>query len=131
MSTCLLTQVYTEYIHISMNTAVVNVKIDPETKKAARDVAERMGVSLSSLIKSYLREVVKTKKTVLSASPEPSAYFVKMLKKAEEEVKKGDVVSFDNTKDAIAYLDDMIENEKDSNNSRELLLRLKLPSENV
>jgi len=114
-----------------MNTAVVNVKIDPETKKAARDVAERMGVSLSSLIKSYLREVVKTKKTVLSASPEPSAYFVKMLKKAEEEVKKGDVVSFDNTKDAIAYLDDMIENEKDSNNSRELLLRLKLPSENV
>ena len=97
-----------------MNTAVVNIKIDPETKKAAQDVANRMGVTLSGLIKSYLREVVKTKKTILSASPEPSPYFIRMLKKAEAEIKRGEVVSFASGGDAIAYLDNMIGNEKGS-----------------
>ena len=97
---------YTGYTLVYMNTAVVNIKIDPETKKAAQDVAEKMGVSLSSLIKSYLREVVKTKKTMLSATEEPSPYFIKMLKKAEEDIKTGRVSPvFDNAKDAIAWLD--------------------------
>lgn len=95
-----------------MNTAVVNIKIDPSTKKDAQAVARKMGVSLSALIKSYLKEVAKTKTVTLSAREEPSPYFVKMLKKAEEEVKKGDVITFDNAEAAIAYLNDTIEDDK-------------------
>ena len=63
-----------------MNTAIVNIKIDPKTKEEVQEIASKMGASLSSLIRSYLREVVKTRTATLSAREEPSSYFVKMLK---------------------------------------------------
>lgn len=89
-----------------MNTSVVNVKVDPEVKKKAQEVAEKFGFSLSVLINDYLKTIARTKKIEINSEEEPSDYFIKSMKESEEDIKKGFVSpSFDNAKDALAWLD--------------------------
>ncbi|MBI2017924.1 type II toxin-antitoxin system RelB/DinJ family antitoxin [Candidatus Daviesbacteria bacterium] len=88
-----------------MQTAVINIKVEPKTKKEAQKVAEEMGISLSGLINGFLKQVVKTKTVTLSAKEEPSEYMIQSLKEAEDDIKAGRVSpTFDNAKDAIAWL---------------------------
>lgn len=90
-----------------MNTAVINIKTEPETKRKAHEVAQEIGISLSSLINAYLKELIKTKKVQFSAGEEPSDYLIKTIKNAEENYKKGNTSpAFSNAKDAIKFLED-------------------------
>lgn len=52
-----------------MNT-VISVRTDSEIKNAAQQLSRSAGISLSSLINSYLRQVVATRRIELYA-PEP------------------------------------------------------------
>ncbi len=87
-----------------MNTAVINIKTQPETKIKAQTVAKELGLNLSSIINAYLTQLIKTKTVTFSVSEEPTKYLIKMLKKSQEDIKAGRVVSFKNAKDAIKYL---------------------------
>lgn len=88
-----------------MNTAVIITKTDPQVKKRAQEIAKEFGISLSALIKAYLKQLVKSRKVTLRE--EPSAYMIKALKESAENIKKGRVSpTFDNSDDAIAWLDD-------------------------
>lgn len=88
-----------------MNTAVVNVKINPAVKKEAQKVAGEMGLSLSAVINGFLRHFVKTREISFSAAEEPSNYLIESLKEAEQDIKKGRVSpTFNNARDAIAWL---------------------------
>ncbi len=92
-----------------MNTAVIITKTDPVVKKRAQEVAKEIGVSLSSLINAYLRQIIKTKTVTFSARPqeEPSEYLIKTIKQAEKNYKEGKASPvFTNAKDAIKYLED-------------------------
>ena len=109
----------TKYIHfiysVYMNTAIVNIKVDPKTKKEAQKVAEELGVSLSSLIKAYLKEIIRTKTVTFSAaSEEPSEWLIKTLRESEADRMAGRVGSFESVDDAIGHLDKMIKNEENS-----------------
>lgn len=90
-----------------MNTAVVNVKVDPMVKKSAQKIARELGISLSGLINGYLRQLIRTKTVTFSTNREiPSDYMIKALKESEEDIKAGRVSpTFTNAKDAIAWLD--------------------------
>lgn len=88
-----------------MNTAVINIKVHPDTKREARKVAEEMGLSLSGLINGFLRQVIRTKTITFSAREEPSEYMIKALKESQEDIKHGRVSpGFTNSEDAIAWL---------------------------
>lgn len=89
-----------------MNTAVVNIKIDPKTKKLAQEVAGKLGFSLSSLINGYLKQLIKTETVIFSTSEEiPNEYMLNALKESKKDIEKGDVSpAFDNTEDAMAWL---------------------------
>lgn len=87
-----------------MNSAVVNIKIEPQVKKEAQKLAEKLGLPLSALIKSYLKQIIRAQEVVLTVSEEPTEYLLKSLKEAEGDIKAGRVTSFDNAKDAIAWL---------------------------
>lgn len=88
-----------------MNTAVVNVKVNPKVKKDAQKVAERLGLSLSSLINGYLRHLIKTETVTFSLKEEPSEYMIQALKESKADIKAGRVSpTFTNAKDAIAWL---------------------------
>lgn len=91
-----------------MNSAVVNIKIEPQVKKEAQKLAEKLGLPLSALIKSYLKQIIRAQEVVLTVSEEPTEYLLKSLKEAEEDVKAGRVTSFDNAKDAIGWLNGFV-----------------------
>lgn len=89
-----------------MNTAVINIKVNSQTKKEAQAVAQEIGVSLSGLINGFLRHLIRTRTATFSATEEPSEYLIQSLKEAEDEIKMGWVSpSFDNAEDSIAWLD--------------------------
>ena len=87
-----------------MNTAIINVKVEPITKRKARRVAEDLGLSLSGLVNGLLKQVIRTKTVTLSVSDEePTEYMLKALKESSEDIKRGRVISFENGADAIKY----------------------------
>ncbi|MFH1535890.1 MAG: type II toxin-antitoxin system RelB/DinJ family antitoxin [Patescibacteria group bacterium] len=90
-----------------MNYAIVNLKIDPKTKREAQLVAGEFGIPLSTLLKSYIKQIIRTKRVVLDISEEPSEYMIQALKESKEDIKAGRVSpTFTNAKDAIAWLND-------------------------
>lgn len=91
-----------------MTSVQVNFKMDPKIKKNAQKVAAEIGVSLSDVWNSCVREFIQKKTISFSVSEEPSDYLIESLKKSEEEYKKGDYYSFDNPKDALAFIDERI-----------------------
>ena len=90
-----------------MNYQVISVKVDPTTKREAKHAAQELGLSLSAILKGFLKQFIQTKTITFSARGEeqPSEYLIQAIKKARENRKKnkGSPV-FDNAKDAIGYL---------------------------
>jgi len=94
----------TKHILRSMNT-VISVKVDKETKEAAREVAKSAGLNLSTLINAYLRQLIATRRIELYA-PEPmTPKLEKLLAEAERDIKTGKVIGpFANIDDALVAL---------------------------
>lgn len=89
-----------------MNTAIVNIKIDPVTKTHAQEVADQLGFSLGSLIKAFVKQLVREKRVSFSLSEEPSGYLMHAITESKKDKEKGFVSpEFDNTEDAIKWLD--------------------------
>lgn len=97
-----------------MNTAVVNVKVNPKVKKDAQKVAGRLGLSLSSLINGYLKQLIRTQSVSFNLSEEPSEYMIQALKESKKDIKAGRVISFKKLNDTSDYLDKLIADEKKS-----------------
>jgi len=70
-------------------------------------VAKDLGLSLSSLIDAYLRQLIRTKTVTFSASrEEPTEYLLDALEESKKDIEAGRVSpTFDNAKDATAWLD--------------------------
>ncbi len=90
-----------------MSYAVVTAKVDPQTKRQAQETAKALGISLSVAIKGFLRQFIRTKSVTFSAEGEyPSEYLIKAIQQAEKDLKNGKASpTFDNAKDAIAFLE--------------------------
>jgi len=98
-----------------MNTSVVNVKVNPQVKKEAQEVAKDLGLSLSALINGYLKQLIRNKTVVLSSlEEEPTDYLLEALRQSREDIKAGKVISFKNSNEALSYLDKMIADEQKS-----------------
>lgn len=95
-----------------MNTTVINIRTQASVKKSAQQVADELGLSLSSLINGFLKHIIKTKKITFSVKEEPSDYLIKAIKEAEEERKKGLYYSFKNPSDALMFLDKIIKKKR-------------------
>lgn len=88
-----------------MNTAVINIKTEVETKRKAQQLAQAIGVSLSALINAHLKQLVRTQKVAFDLNEEPSEYLIKTIRQAEKNLKKGKGSPvFDNADDAIKWL---------------------------
>ncbi len=89
-----------------MQTAAIYIRTNPEIKIKAQKVAKELGLSLSSLMNGWLRQLIKTKTVTFSARGEiPSTYLVESLRKSDDDIKKRRISpGFDNAKDAIAWL---------------------------
>jgi len=90
-----------------MNTAVINIKTQPETKAKAQEIARQIGVSLSSLLNAYLKQFIKTKTVTFNADDEIlNKRTLAIMKQAEENRKQGKGSPiFDNAEDSIKWLE--------------------------
>lgn len=92
-----------------MNTAVINIKTDPQVKQKAQQLAGELGLSLSDVINSLLKQVIRTKIITLSvADEEPTEYMIKALKESDKDIKAGRVLSFNKGQDAVKYFEELI-----------------------
>ena len=89
-----------------MNT-VLNVKVDPHVKILAQKTARDLGVPLSIVVNTYLKEFVHTKELYLSSKTyRMTPYLEKIIEKAEKNIAKDNLSpAFDNADDFIEYLD--------------------------
>ena len=91
-----------------MNTAAILIKIDPQIKLKAQKTAEKMGLSLTSVISRYLKHFITAKTITFSAQDEiPNEATRKILKQAEINWKKGNhSPAFTNIKDELKWLEE-------------------------
>ena len=92
------------YILCSMNT-VISVRIDKDIKQAAQQVAKSVGISLSTMINAYLRQVITTRRIELYA-PEPMTPKLEgLISEIESELQSNQVSKkFNNADDFLADL---------------------------
>jgi addiction module RelB/DinJ family antitoxin len=91
-------------------TETINIKVDSKLKREARRVAEGIGLTLSSVLKAYLVQIIRDKEVrfSLSAEKEPSEELINMIREAEEDFKKGKTKSFAASRDALKHIDAII-----------------------
>ncbi|MCA9363082.1 hypothetical protein KC851_02070 [Candidatus Kaiserbacteria bacterium] len=85
---------------------VLNVKTDVEVKEQAQALAKYLGVPLSTVVNSYLKEFVRSGEFTLSREPKLKPEVAKRIEKAIKETERGEGLSptFDNVEDFMAYL---------------------------
>jgi len=87
-----------------MNT-VISVKLDKNIKESAQEVAKSAGLTLSTLISAYLRQVVATRRIELYAPETMTPNLEKLIVEVEAELKSGKISKeFDNVSDFLADL---------------------------
>ena len=95
-----------------MNNAVINFKTDKKIKTEAQKIAEAMGLNLSDVLNIYLRKFIVKRELHIDLDwdeSQPSDELLEAMKEAKEEYKSGKMKSFDNTDEAMAYLDQFID----------------------
>lgn len=71
-----------------MNT-VISVKIDKDVKASAQEVASSAGLTISTLVNAYLRQVAATRRIEIYA-PEPmTPKLEKLIEEVEAELQSG------------------------------------------
>ena len=88
-----------------MNTTVISVKLDKDVKTSAQEIAKSAGLTLSTLVNSYLRQVATTRRIELYA-PEPMTPKLEgLIVQIEADLKAGKVSKkFENVDDFLSDL---------------------------
>lgn len=92
-----------------MSYEVISIKVDPQTKKQAQNVAEEVGLSLSAVIKGFLKQFIRTKTVTFSSQAEeiPNEYFKKTLAKARKNWREGKTSPIFHTgEEAVKWLEE-------------------------
>lgn len=84
---------------------VISVRVDKDVKEAAQEVAKSAGLTLGTLVNSYLKQIVATRRIELFA-PEPmTPALEKLIEEVEVELNSGKASkAFDNADDFLADL---------------------------
>lgn len=79
-------------------TSAINVQVDSETKKQATDILNDLGLSMSTAINLFLKQIIKRDGLPFEVTnPKPSRELIKALKEAEDIISgKKQVPSYSN-----------------------------------
>ena len=81
---------------------VITVKTDENTKKKAQELAQELGITLSSLINSYLKQVIVTRRVELYVPEKMTTKLISSIEKANQEIKSGQIgKGYDNVDDFL------------------------------
>ena len=65
---------------------VIHLKTEKEIKKGAQDIAEELGLSLSAVINTYLREFIRNRELHISVVPKMTPSFERLLRDVETDI---------------------------------------------
>ncbi|NCS98940.1 type II toxin-antitoxin system RelB/DinJ family antitoxin [Candidatus Parcubacteria bacterium] len=85
---------------------ILNVKTDKKLKEEARRVASEIGVPLSTVVNSFLKQFVRDQEVTFSAKEyKMTPYLESLIEETEQDYKKGKLEGpFDNADDFIKNL---------------------------
>ncbi len=83
--------------------SIINFKTDVKIKKRAQDLAEKFGLSLSDVLNVLLRNFIYKRELNLNLKEEDENN-LNLLEKLKEIEKEGTSPAFNNTKDAMSWL---------------------------
>lgn len=87
------------------NKTVINIKADKTVKDQARQVAERLGLPLSTIINSFLKQFIRTEEVTFSGARVMTAELAAVLLDTEKDRAAGKNISGPfSTKKAIEHL---------------------------
>ena len=87
-----------------MNT-VISARIDKDVKASAQEVANSAGLTLSTLVNAYLRQVSATRRIELYAPEQMTPKLEKLIEEVEAELKGGKASKeFDSVEEFLADL---------------------------
>jgi len=91
---------------IMSNLTVLNVKIDKDLKRQTQEVAKSLGLPVSTLVTSSLRDIVLRRSITITDEPQLRPEVEAKLIQLSKEAKKGKNLSpsFTNSKDALKWL---------------------------
>lgn len=84
--------------------SVINLKTDPELKKKAAKVADKLGISISAVLNNELKRFASEQSVVFELPEVPNNKTAKQLNESKKEIDAGDYHSFENNEDAIEFL---------------------------
>lgn len=84
----------------------LHTKIDKDVKERAQSLANELGIPMSTIINSQLREFVRSGTFQVAREPQLKPSVMKEILKASEDSKKGKNISpeFTNVEDAMNWL---------------------------
>ncbi len=87
-------------------TTVISVKLDKEVKESAQEVAKSAGLTLSSLVNAYLRQVAATRRIEIYSPEQMTPKLEGLIAEVEANITKGNISKgFTNADDFIADLE--------------------------
>ena len=95
-----------------MNTTSLHIQIEPAIKQQAQKTANELGLSLSAVTKALLKQFIRTKQLSVGLDETPNARTAQELKRSEEDIKAGRVISFKTPDDALAYVASLVDDDK-------------------
>lgn len=76
-----------------MSNAVISIKVDPQLKQQASDIAKHLGIPLATYLKMALHTLVREKTVHASLSEIPLPKVSKRWKKQQKDVQQGKNIS--------------------------------------
>ncbi len=88
-----------------MNSVLLSIKTDQQTKQALKDFAAELGISTTAFVNMVVKQALRDKRVVLTGSLEPTPYLEKIIKEAEADYKAGrNITRVNNKKELEEYL---------------------------
>ena len=84
----------------------MHIKVDKDIKEKSAKIARNLGLSLSTIVNAYLKELIRNREVRLSLEPKLKPEIEKLLQKASVDYRNNANVSpiFSSAKDAARYL---------------------------
>ncbi len=93
------------YMTTPTNTAtILNIKTDKKLKAEAKAVADGMGLTLTTVVNSMLKQFVREKEITFSVNEYPSPMLREAIKEARAEFEAAELKVYSNAEDLIADL---------------------------
>jgi addiction module RelB/DinJ family antitoxin len=92
-----------------MNTTLLSIKTDEQTKRAIKEFAAELGVSTTAFVNMVVKQAIRERRIVLSAELEPTPYLERVMREADADyaADRG-ITHTKGSASALAHLDGLM-----------------------